>query len=90
MVRLEVEPYKGLVDGLINEILVAKKEFESKYDGKSVFKETRWHSHMEGLFVDQLEKLTRKVSSGEVPAEAIGEYVTAFFTAQLDDGDFDL
>lgn len=83
------EPFKDLIDERLRELHQAKKVFVSEYDGSSVYLDLRWQTHLEGLFIDQLEKLTHKVTSGEVSAEALGEYVMAFFIAQMDEGKFD-
>lgn len=80
--------YKELVEGLINDLIKAKSVFLEEYDGSSTYVDLRWHTHLEGLFVDQLSKLTYKVSAGEFPEEAIGEYVMEYFIALHDDGLF--
>lgn len=82
--------YKELVETLINDLIKAKKIFDYEYDGNSIYKDLRWREHMEGLFVDQLEKLTRRVSNGEFPEEAIGEYVMEFFVVSEDERIFDV
>lgn len=81
--------YKELVEGLINQIIEAKTVFENEYDRNSNYKDLRWRERMEGLFIDQLEVLTRRVSKGDFPEEAIGEYVMEFFVVSEDEGMFD-
>lgn len=79
------EPYQELVDELLAELLKHKKVFESEYDDRASFKESRWQQTKEAWFVDQLDRLSYRVSKGEFPADAIGEYVIAFFNAQDED-----
>lgn len=84
------EPYKEFIDELLNDLRKAKKVFVSEYDGSIVYMDLRWQTHLEGLFVDQLEKLTHKVTSGAIGADVIGEYVMAYFIANLDVGEFEI
>ena len=79
-----VEPYQDLVDELFADFVERKKVFEREYDDDSVFKYLRWEQAKEALFIEQLDRLSYRVSKGEFPAEAIGEYVIAFFNAQDD------
>lgn len=88
MIKSEFEPYKELIDGLLQEIDSAMGLFDKEYDDRASMKDLRWQSHMEGVFVDQLARLASKRSQ-DLPSEAIGEYVVAFFNAQ-DAGDFDI
>lgn len=83
--KAENEPYQELVDELLAELLKHKKVFESEYDDRSSFKESRWQQTKEAWFVDQLDRLSYRVSNGEFPVDAIGEYVIAFFNAQDED-----
>lgn len=82
--NVENEPYQVLVDELFAEFVERKKVFEREYDDHSVFKDLRWEQAKEALFIEQLDRLSYRVSKGEFPAEAIGEYVIAFFNAQDD------
>lgn len=84
----EMKIMEKLVQQHFDEIREAKKVFEEGYHGNSVFMDLRWADQMEGLFIDQLEKMTRQVSKGEFTSETIGEYVIAFFVARNDDGEF--
>lgn len=81
--------YKGLIEDLINQIIEAKRAFENEYDGNSSYKDFRWRERMEGLFIEQLDVLTRRVSKGDFPEEAIGEYVMEFFVVSEDERMFD-
>lgn len=84
------EPYKEFIDELLGDLRKAKRRFVAEYDGSSVYMDLRWQTHLEGLFVDQLEKLSRKVSNDEITADVIGEYVMAFFISDLDNSEFNL
>lgn len=89
---VEEVKYKELVESLINEVLSAKENFKLDF-GKysSGFDEDfRWRMFLEGLFIEQLDVLTRKVSAGEFPEEAIGDYVMEFFVVWKDDRMFDI
>lgn len=83
--NVQNEPYQELIDELFAEILKHKKVFESEYDDRSSFKDIRWQQTKEAWFIDQLDRLSYRVTHGEFPAEAIGEYVIAFFNAQDED-----
>lgn len=78
------EPYPELIDELFAQVAERKKIFEREYDDDSIFKEMRWQQVKEALFVEQLDRLSWRVSKDEFPAEAIGEYVIAFFNAYSD------
>lgn len=82
--NVENEPYQELVDELFAQVAERKKIFEREYDDDSIFKEMRWQQAKEALFVEQLDRLSYRVSNDEFPAEAIGEYVIAFFNAYFD------
>lgn len=78
------EPYKQMIDGLIQEIVENKEVFSREYDDKQVLKDLRWQTVLEGHFFDQLYKL-----SGSASADQIGEYVIEFFN-QYDTDNFEV
>lgn len=79
-----------LSNTLIEQILVEKAQFENEMSGRETFKHSRWQSQVEGLFIDQLEKLSRQEAEGLITYEQIGQYVVSFFSTMIDDEAFSL
>lgn len=79
-----------ILEGLFSEILEEKKQFEAERIGHETFKCSRWHAHLEGIFIDQLETLSRHEATGLVTTEGIGRYVIDFFSAAIDEDKFSL
>jgi hypothetical protein len=79
-----------ILEGLFSEILEEKKQFEVERIGHETFKHSRWHTHLEGIFIDHLETLSIHEATGLVTSEGIGRYVVSFFSAMIDDEAFSL
>lgn len=78
------EPFKEMIDPLIEEILKRKKIFNAEYDDREIYKDLRWENVLEGTFVSQLDLI-----SNTFTAEQIGEYVIEFFNSR-NDGKFNI
>lgn len=75
------EPFKDLIDPLIQEMIKHREVFSREYDDRPIYKDLRWQTTLEGHFFDQLYKLSHKAT-----AEQIGEYVIEFFNQYDTDG----
>lgn len=75
------EPFKELIDPMIEEIYKRRKVFSREYDDSPVYKDLRWQTVLEGHFFDQLYKFSHNAT-----AEQIGEYVIEFFNQYDTDG----
>lgn len=84
MIDRNEEPFKELIDPMIEEIYKRRKVFDSEYDDSSLFKDLRWQTVLEGHFFEQLYKFSHNAT-----AEQIGEYVIEFFN-QYDSGNFEV
>ena len=71
--------------GLFEQIENRKLAFLNTQEDFSTFACTRWTNVLEGLFIDQLEKL-----SGTHDPEFIGQYVVEFFASLLDEVELDI
>lgn len=78
-----IEPrFKSLFD----EIEKQKLAFLDTQEDRSTFACARWSNLLEGLFIDQLETLSRTHDDPEF----IGQYVIEFFVSLLDENTFDI
>lgn len=78
------EPFKELIDPLIEDILKRRKVFLAEYDDRETYKDLRWETVLEGIFVSQLARISHTFT-----AEQIGEYVIEFMNCR-DTGKFDI
>lgn len=76
------EPFKELIDPLIDELNKKREIFLREYDGRETSRSYRCQETVEASFLDQLDKVTHTFT-----AEQIGEFVIAFFNA-YDEWDF--
>lgn len=78
------EPFKELIDPLIADIVRRKKIFNEEYDDSETYRDLRWETVLEGIFVSQLDRISHTFT-----AEQIGEYVIEFFNSR-NEGKFDI
>lgn len=68
---------------LFEELLKQREAFQKLLSDGDAFRDTRWYDFVRDSFFSQLEKLSR--THGGVDDAFIGEYVTEFFIALMDD-----
>lgn len=78
----QIEPrFKKMFEQIEN----YKNAFENAHGDFSTFACTRWANSLQGLFVDQLEELSRTHEP-----EYIGQYVIEFFVSLIDENSLEL